>query len=424
MKKTDFILRCIIALAAMATVGSCSTTRRIPEGELLYTGTKSIRYEIPLPDDSLYKVPSELRTSILDAVDVAPNNYIKLLRWRYPFPLGLWVYNNWPNPEKGLRHWLYNTFVEEPVLVSDVRPQVRAKMIEQILDNNGYFRGTATYELIHPKNKRKAAVQYTVTPGPVFPIDTIEMPADTTRLLHVIDSLARRDSYLRPGVHFSTDSLSIARTRITNSLRNMGYYFFRPDYIEYLADSIMHPGKVALRLDLANNIPDWAKNRYVTGDITVVVNRYKGDQTPDTVVMSPGLTLVQMQPTRLRRAIVPECVRFRPGRVFSVRDMNRTQTNFARLGIFRDISIDAVPDTTAAEPTLNVLVNCRFDAPLEATIEVNASSKSNSYIGPGLSVGVTNHNVFGGGEQLSVQLTGAYEWQTGRRGRGDRKSVV
>ncbi len=47
------------------------------------------------------------------------------------------------------------------------------------------------------------------------------------------------------------------------------------------------------------------------------------------------------------------------------------------------------------------------------SLEANASSKSNSYIGPGLVFGVTNKNIFGGGEQLSVKLSGTYEWQTG-----------
>lgn len=418
MKASKSILYTLIAVTAACIASGCSTTRRIPEGELLYTGTKNIHFVIDTPGDSLYEVSSDLRTALQEAVDVPPNNYLPLLRWRYPFPLGLWAYNNWPNPEKGFRHWLYETFAREPVLVSDVRPQVRSHMIEQILDNNGYFRGTATYELVHPRNKRKAAVVYTVNPGPAFPIDTIELPPDSTHLLHLVDSLARRDTYLHAGNRFSTDSLSVARTRITNSLRNRGYYFFQPDYIEYLADSIATPGRVALRLNLASNMPAWAGRRYVTGDITVVVNRYEGEQYPDTVPLGRGLTLVQMQPSRLRRDIVPECVRFKRGRVFSVRDMNRTQTNLARLGIFRSIDISAMPDTTASEPTLNVLVNCRFDAPLEASIEVNASSKSNSYLGPGLTLGLTNRNVFGGGEQFSVQLTGTYEWQTGRGRRG------
>ena len=50
---------------------------------------------------------------------------------------------------------------------------------------------------------------------------------------------------------------------------------------------------------------------------------------------------------------------------------------------------------------------------------MNASSKSNSYIGPGLTFGVTNKNIFGGGEQLSVKLTGSYEWQTGSGRKGN-----
>lgn len=416
--RRNILTHLLPVMIAALILGACSTTRRIPQGELLYTGTKSIKYVIDNPGDTLYNISSELKSTLLDAVDVEPNNYFALLRWRYPFPLGLWVYNNWSNPERGFKHWLYETLVEEPVLVSDVRPAVRTRMIEQILDNNGYFRGTATYELVHPRNKRKAAIQYTVNPGPAFPLDSIQLPPDTTGLLHAIDSLARRDPYLRPGSRFSTDSLSIARNRITNSLRNRGYYFFRPDYLEYLADSIANPGKIILRLNVASNIPVWSTRKYVTGHTTVVVNSYNQARYTDTVDFARGITLVQMMPSRLRRALIPECVTFRKGRTFSVRDMNRTQTYLSRLGIFRSIDVTASPDTTAAEPTLNVLVNCAFDSPLESTIEVNASSKSNSYIGPGVTLGVTNRNIFGGGEQFSVQLTGSYEWQTGRRGRG------
>lgn len=407
------LLKYIIVAACATAVWACSTTSRIPEYDLLYTGTKNIQYVIPEKGDTLYAVPEELKETLLETVDIAPNNYLSLLRWRYPFPLGLWAYNNWPNPPSGFRHWLYETFAEEPVLISDVRPEVRTRMIEQLLDNQGFFRATATYELVHPKNKRKASVVYTVNPGPAFYIDRVELPEDTTHLLHLIDSIASRDTYLHPGVRFSTDSLSAARTRITNVLRNKGYYFFRPDFIEFLADSTARRCRIDLRLALVDNMPKYASRCYVTGDIYVVVNRYEGEQRPDTVPMGRGITLVQMQPTRLRRDIVPECVRFRQGKVFSVRDMNRTQTALARLGIFRSIDISALPDTTAAEPTLDVLVDCRFDAPLEASIEVNASSKSNSYIGPGLTLGLTNRNIFGGGEQLSIDLTGTYEWQTG-----------
>lgn len=404
--------------AALATLllAACSTTRRVPEGDHLYTGLKGVDYKYST--DTTAHIPDEVQEAIFTSVDVAPNNYWKLVRWRYPFPLGLWVYNNWSNPSKGLKHWLYEKLVAEPVLVSDVRPEVRTHMIEQILDNNGYFRGKASYELLQARNPKKAKIRYDVTPGPAFRLDTVEMLGDSTHLGMLIDSLASRDPYLRAGSRYCTDSLSTARNRITNSLRNRGYYFFRPDYIQYLADSIQHPGSVMLRLDLANDMPHFTSQRFRTGKVTMVVNRYRGRQRPDTIQIKPGIELVQMMPSKFRRKIVDECVTFRPGSIFAVRNMDFTQTLLSRLGIFRSIDIQAIPDSTATSPTLDVLVNTTLDQPLEASVEVNVSSKSNSYLGPGLTFGVTNNNIFGGGEQLSVQLTGTYEWQTGRRTRG------
>lgn len=414
--KTNKIISSFMALVALLVAASCSTTRRIPEGEHLYTGLKGIDYVYAT--DTTKHIPDAVSGNIGDMVDVAPNNYWKLMKWRYPFPLGLWVYNNWSNPPKGLKHWLYEKLVEEPVLVSEVRPEVRVHMIEQALKNNGYFRGKATYELIPGKNKKKAKILYTVAPGHEFPIDTVELLADSTRLTHLIDSIAGKDPYLQSGMRYSVDSLSIVRNRITNSLRNKGYYYFRPDYIQYLADSIQNPGNVALRLDIANNMPKFAGDSYKTGKVTMVVNRYRGRQTPDTIAIAPNVELVQMMPSRFRKKIVNECLLFRPGRTLSVRSMDYTQTLLSRLGIFKAISIDVNPDTTAVDPTLDVLVNCTLDAPWQSSIEANVSSKSNSYLGPGLSFGLTNTNIFGGGEQLGVTLTGSYEWQTGRRAKG------
>ena len=244
-------------------------------------------------------------------------------------------------------------------------------------------------------------------------MEVVSLLPDTTALNRMIDSLALRDPYLTSRTRYSTDSLNIARTRITNSLRNRGYYFFRPDYIEYLADSIADPGRILLKIMLDSNAPKMALQRYRTGKVVVVANRHAGGGVADTIA-TPRATLIQMKPSKFRSKLIPENVTFRPGRVFSVRDMNRTQSNLSRLGIFNSINIAAVPDTTnTRERLLNVFVDCTFDAPWEAAFEVNGSSKSNSYIGPGLSFKVTNNNIFGGGEQLTVGLTGTYEWQTG-----------
>lgn len=405
-KTTHISVFLLIIFSVIAT--SCSTTKRLGKDDTLYTGVKKIKI-IKADGNS---VPTDVESKVKEAVNVAANNSLFSPYVRYPFPIGLWVYNNWNNPPSGFKHWLYEKLVEEPVLISDVRPDVRTKMIDQILDNNGYFQGTASYELIHAKNPKKARISYTINTGPVYTIDSIALLPDTCHLNSAIDSIAKRGTYLVKGNRYCTDSLSAERIRITNELRNKGYYYFKPDYIEYLADSTITPQHIALRMDIAKNIPESSRSRYRTGDITIRINRNRGGGTPDTITTSRG-TIIQMQPSKLRTQLIPECVTFQQGKTFSVRDMNRTQSYLSRLGIFNAINIEVEPDSLSTDNVLNVNISCTFDTPLEASIEVNASSKSNSYLGPGLTFGVTNRNLFGGGEQLNVSLTGAYEWQTG-----------
>lgn len=401
-------LRLIIPIVSALLISACSTTRRLGEEDILYTGVKRTAI---VPDSGQTLAPG-LSDNVKEAVNVKPNNCLISPSVRYPFPLGLWVYNNWPNPPKGFRHWLYEKLVEEPVLISDVRPEVRTEMIDQILDNHGYFRGHASYELAQGKNKKKASIIYNVHTGPQYYIDTVMLMPDTLRLYHLIDSVVQKCDYMRGGSRYDTDSLNEVRVRIANALRNKGYYFFKPDYVEYLADSTITPQRIALRVVLAGNIPKGADQVYTTGTITTRVLRNQGGGTPDTMHTKRG-TVIQMKPSRLRQNLILSCIRFREGKILTVRDMNRTQTYLSRLGIFNGVEINVIPDTTKHN-VLNVDINCTFDKPMEASIEVNATSKSNSYIGPGVDLKLTSHNLFGGGEQLNIDLTGSYEWQTGR----------
>lgn len=391
-------------------MASCSTTKRIEQGEILYTGLKGVKVETPKGE----KFPGEVSSALTEAVSVKPNNSLfGSPSVRYPFPIGLWVYNNWPNPPKGFKHWIYQKLVRQPVLVSDVRPDMRVHMLDDLLDNNGYFSGTTTYDLVQGKNKRKASILYKVTPGQPYLLDSIQLLPDSTHLYHLIDSVARRSKWFKPGSRYSTDSLSALRVDIANAVRNHGYYFFRPEYIQYLADSTITRHRIAMRLEVADNLHPWALDRFKTGEITTYIYRNNGGGTPDTTETRKG-TVIRYLPSRLRDGLIPSCIAFREGRTFSVRQMNTTQTRLSRLGIFNSININVVPDTVNTDKRLlNVVIECTYDKPLEASIEANVSSKSNSYLGPGVTFGISNRNLFGGGELLNVSLTGSYEWQTG-----------
>lgn len=295
---------------------------------------------------------------------------------------------------------------------------MRVKLMEQMLDNNGYFGSHASYDIVYnKKNNRKASINYVVDVAEPYRIDSIiYFKKGDSKIYDFIDSVAKKSPYMKKGEIFCVDSLKAERIRIANSMRNRGYYYFKPEYVEFLADSLITPGAVALKLTLAENIPDMAKLQYRTGNIYTTVLR-KSDSyagTPDTMQTSKGEVIV-MRPARLRKSLIPSCITFRKGKLFSVRDMNRTQTRFSRLGIFGNIQIQPVPvDTVAGHALLDVYNIVQFEDPIEASIEVNATSKSNSYLGPGLILGIANRNLFGGGERLSVQFNADYEWQTGR----------
>lgn len=404
----------ILVLVLLLIVVSCSTTRRIPDGEYLYNGLKM---DIETPEHE--KFPGDVKSDLISAVNVKPNNALPLITpyVRYPFPLGLWVYNNWNDSAKGIKGWLYNKLVEEPVLISDVKPEARLKMLKTVLDNNGYFNSSVEYKIDPRKNPKIANIDYTVNTGSPYTFDSIIYFNDKNPgIYRMIDSIARKSKYLVKGQRFCVDSLSAERVRITNSLRNRGYYYFNPEFIEFLADSLINPGSIALKFSLAENTPSLAMTKFKTGAIHTTVLRQSTRRmgTPDTLYTSKG-ELVVYKPSRLRPNLIPSCITFREGRTFSVNNMDRTQQRLSRLGIFGNIQIQPVPvDTTPANATLDVYITCQFERPIEATVEANVTSKSNSYIGPGLILGLTNNNTFGGAERLTVQLSGSYEWQTGR----------
>ena len=372
----------------------CSTTKRIADDEVLYTGVKKMEI---IPDSGV-KIADAAASDVRSTLSVAPNNPLFSPYIRTPFPIGLWVWNYMePKREKGLKHWIYEKLAKEPVLISTVQPELRMRVVKDILGNNGYFGAKADYELIYNKrNPKKARIKYRIEVPEAYTLDTIELPAPTTPVTRFIDSI-NSSSILQKGDRYCLDSLSFERNRITTALRNNGYFYFRPEYIEYLADTTLSLGKVALRMTLKKGIPAQALKPYYVGDVTVRLNRATGDGTPDTI-RYPRMTVAYYKPIRLKKWVLPKNITFKPGEIYSIATQNETQSNLGRLGIFRTVAVE---------------VQATFDVPLEATIEANVSSKSNSYIGPGLIFGINHNNVFGGGEKLSVKLNGSYEWQTG-----------
>lgn len=399
-----------LLLASFLAVVSCSTTRRIDPDEVLYIGVDGMK--ITTADSQ--RVDDGLKANLDEAIDVSPNGAIISPWLRSPLQFGLWIYNWGDSTSTGLKRWIVDHLGRTPVLISDVKPDLRLEMMRDVLNNNGYFGSSASYELLYSKDRRQAEILYRVNLTKPYTFSNIEFFHPTTRLENYIDSVAQRQNYLSAGNRYCTDSLDMVRNRITDIVRNNGYYFFKPQYIEYLADTTQLHRQMALKLVLADNIPATALKKYYIGNVTTNIYNYYGvDDNPDTIA-TPRCTLIKYNPVRVRQNAISSAISMRHGRAFSVKSIERTQSNLSRLGIFSSVDISTTPMDSITSDTLDVTIDCRLDLPLETKFEIQAASKSNSYIGPSAVLGLTNKNLFGGGEQLSTELKFSYEWQTGK----------
>lgn len=400
---------------AIAMLAACSTTSKLAEGEVLYDGVKSLNYN----EIDGTKIDGGVKDQIFTAINVKPNNPLYSPYYRTPFPIGLWVYNHWDEKATGLKGWLYKKLVAKPVLISRVRPQTRVGMIDQLLRDNGYFDSSSSYELLYnKKNPKKAKITYNVNVRAPYTLGNISYLEDDSQQNHIIDSVALKSEYFKTGSRYSADSLNSVRIDIANELRNRGYYYFRPEYIEYLADSVTHKRIIDMQMIKAADVPNQASTRYLANNITVTVEDFKGGGTPDTVV-TRNCTLIKMQPVHINDKLIPSCIRGRKGRPFRVGNMDMIQMYLARTGIFSNISMQAIPLDTLLDNGYGLMdlnINCTLDKPMEVKVEARGTTKTNSFIGPGLGVGIKHKNIFGGAEQLSADLTASYEWQTGKGG--------
>ena len=405
-KYITLMLAAIIALLSC----SCSTTSKLGENDVLYTGVKHLKYH-----EESVKLDDGVKDDIFTAINVRPNNPLYSPYYRTPFPIGLMIYNNIDEDATGFKGWLYKHFAAKPVLIRRVNPQARVDMINTILRNNGYFTSSATYQLNPSKNPKKAKISYDVTVNPPYTIGNVEYIGSHEPVLQLVDSLAMANQYLKEGNRYCLDSLSAVRIDITNFLRNRGYYFFRPEYIQYLADSVQDKGVIHMRLISSADIPNNAKMRYLVNDITASVLNDDAEGEPDTV-LARNCTLIRYEPVYIKDHVIPSCIRARRGRVFRVNSIDRTQAALSRLGIFSNVDIQVNPldsVTPDGEGLLDLDIYCQLDKPWEVTFEMQGTSKSNSFIGPGIEVGATHKNAFGAGEKFSVNLHGEYQWQTG-----------
>jgi outer membrane protein assembly factor BamA len=424
MKKTFLHIFILMLLVA------CSTTSQLPEGEMLYTGIKEIEVEDRLgtlaEENALLEVEA--------ALAYQPNgSFMGSSSLRSPFQVGLWTYNAYVNKSrKGFNKWLFDSFSTPPVTISHVSPDMRAKVATNLLQNYGYFRGKVDYELVNQKNPKQQKIAYHVKLDEPYLYDSIQY-----RFPAIEDSILRAtadDAYVHKGGQFSTLDLTSEKTRIVNAFRDNGFYYYRPDYVTYLADSTNAPYRVTLCVLPDIDMPQNAKQQYYFGNVSAYIrqprvrtNRRQAsteqrstetrqrmvNQYTDSLMLNDLKIVYQGDRMPVAPRVLFKNFKFWKRRLFNQSNVDKTIANLHSMNIFSGMKFTFTPrDTTLTNDTLDVRLELTMDQLVDAELDFNITQKSNSQVGPSLGLILSKRNAFHHGETLSVGLKGSYEWQT------------
>lgn len=420
--KSTVILATAAILAACSTVflAACSTTSGIPDGEQLYTGMRPTVYKNYDDNDHFRAVKEEMDVVLA----TKPNaSLLGSPSIRSPFPVGLWIWNAFNPHNTSFSRWMVKAFGTQPVLLSYANPALHKSVGEGTLANRGYFHGRVSYEEIKQKNPKKMKLQYTVDMGSLWLLDSITYKGFPS----VADSIISADSadaVIRDGSPFDIASLENERKRIARLLRDNGFYYYNKDYASYLADTVSQPGKVLLRLTMADSLSADASKKWYIGNVTVNLHRQMFEQLENSRRFRHYTLNYNGRKPPLRFGVILGDLQLRPGNEYSVTKDERSLRKINATGLFSSSRITYTPrDSSATCDTLDMNVDLTFDKPYDFYVEAYGKGKTSGKYGPEIITGLTKRNTFRGGELLNVRLHGSYEWQTGHDSEGSSSRI-
>lgn len=412
------VIRMYIIIWSCFLLAGCSTTRNLPDGETLYIGVKDMEI---LNED---KTPAGI--TALEEVEAAlsypPNNAIlgsNSLRW--PLPTGLWIYNGFKKYEnkKGIGRWIFDKLGTSPVLISNVNPATRVKIATNLLHDYGFFNGHVSYTEIEQKDPKKAKLSYLIDMANPYYLDSIAYLNYPMRADSLIKA-TRRQSILKSGDNFSVIKLEEERQRLSELFRNNGYYYFRPEFTTFRADTLQKSGYVSLQVLPQAGVPDEAKKQYHLGRTNVYLTGYNGEAPTDSINLRTMTVYYHGEKPGVRPGVLMRNLFFRKGELYNQSRQTYSQEAFARMGIFKYTEFRYEPqDTISTCDTLNVNIHAMLDQPYDGELELNVTTKSTDQTGPGASFSLTRKNFQRMGADLSWQIYGSYEWQTNSTVDGD-----
>ncbi len=313
---------------------------------------------------------------------------------------------------KAFNSWLKTTG-EPPVIYDDKRAEKTANGMRKYFFSKGWFNAETSYEVEKDSNQ-KARVTYKVKKGNAYFLDSITPIIATPAMDSIYNNRLKGNSFISRGQQYDEANYSAERDRLTERLRNSGFYHFGQDYITFDLDTIGTEKKVNTELVIANRairLEDTITRKpfkiYKIREVNIFTDyKYENRNLPikDSVTFK-NVNLYSYEKLKFRPKALTDAVFITKDDVFKDLDRSRTYRYLSELKAFRYPNIDYVENEEDSTLTANVYLVPRKKFELNASFDV--SRDNIQAVGFGFNGGLTIRNIFRGAENLQISALGA-----------------
>ncbi|PKP20150.1 MAG: hypothetical protein CVU05_09770 [Bacteroidetes bacterium HGW-Bacteroidetes-21] len=395
----------ILILILLST--SCRPIRNVPDNQFLLNKIKIKCDEKSIQEEEL-----------LSYIKQKPNRKILgITRFH------LSVYNfSTRGKDRKWKNKIGSIIGEEPVIFDAFLTQRSCDQIEKMLINKGYIHALVTFDTIS-KRKKRMNLSYHIVTGKPITIEKVDYKFNIPEISNFIlnDSA---NSLLKKNSLFDIDRLMEERIRLTNLLKNNGYYYFTKEDIVFYADTLDSPNKVVLTM-LLNEKKDSTYAGYYSYKLNSV-NFFVGFEPKMALETGPeyftGFENIESggnlyffknklnyNPKVLRHAIA-----INKGQTYMQNYVNSSYKGLTSLKTFRLVNIqfsDTGHSINAEDRKLDCFI-LLTPLPKQSYQLEAVGTHSSGNLGLGGNIIYQNRNIFRNAEQFDMKLHGAIERQT------------
>ena len=390
--------RLFFALLGVMLLFSCSVKKFIPEGEYLLNDV-----------DIVSNTNSDNASKAKNYIRQKPNaKWFSLLK----VPMYTYALSGLDSTKWGNR--VLRRLGEKPVVYSHRLAEATRLNIQQMLLNEGYLHAGVDLETLVDEERRRAKVTYYLHEKERYYISEFGMLCADS----VVGAMIMQDSLslpIKPGMPFSVEGMELERRRVTDLLRNNGYYRFQKEHITYTADTAHHSNKVRLTMNIAGfmpaaNVEPVNHKAYRIGEIYYVANA--GLHLDDALlaqcdtVVDGGVRILYNESQVVRTKTLLDNTFITAGELFSQDDVDKTYNSFSQLSALKytTVRLQERPDTA--------ILDCyiMYEKSKRCTVgfDLDGTNTAGNF-GALASVTLSDKNLFKGSEQLALRLFAAYE---------------